>query len=275
MNGNVEKTTEEALAYMRNLPKIYVKELKLNRDIFLGIMGCICEIAKEAKEREEKNDAPKYMSLTYDAVQKYCSRSQGFPIKYVCGRYSQYHRTIDATILIYYKLMRTDGHEFDDAEREKMFGKHFLSEQELDALQEASVIARFKLYNPDKIEKEKQDGHWGKSLEENWRKKYSLLLNNQIENSQIIRDNFFLEEEFNELADEGAALKRVINFLDKLEKECHERRADNVLIPYKEYHALHEMLSERPWEKAVLQEKHAKIVRKLERVFGLQAKKQG
>lgn len=273
MNENFEENAEKALAYMRNLPKIYVKELKLNKDIFLGIMGCICEIAQEAEEREEKNGVPKYMSLTYDAMQKYCSRSQGFPMKYVCGRYSQYRRTIDATILIYYKLMRADEREFNDAEREKMFGTYFLSKQELDALQEASVIARFKSYNPGKIEKAKQDGHWGKDLEENWRKKRVSLLERQIENSQIIRDNLFLEEEFNKLADEGATLKCVINFLDKLEQEGHKRSSDNVLIPYKEYHALHEMLSERPWKKAILQEKHTKIIYKLERVFNFEEKR--
>ena len=89
-----------------------------------------------------------------------------------------------------------------------------------------------------------------KKFEENWKKKHSYLLEQQIEKGQIIRENLFLVEEFDSLADEGATLKRVINFLNKLEGEKHERYSDgSVLIPYEEYHALHEMLSENPRRK--------------------------
>lgn len=99
------------------------------------------------------------------------------------------------------------------------------------------------------------------------------LLERQIENSQIILSSLFLEEEFDELAAKGTTVKRVIIFLDKLENESHERNADQVLIPYKEYHALHELYSERPLQKAALQKKHAKLVHNLNRVLNLEVKK--
>ncbi len=39
------KFPEDALAHMRNLPKIYVEELELDRDTFLSVMGHICDLA--------------------------------------------------------------------------------------------------------------------------------------------------------------------------------------------------------------------------------------
>lgn len=39
MDKKVDKSLGEALAYMRNLPKIYIKELELNRSSFLHILG--------------------------------------------------------------------------------------------------------------------------------------------------------------------------------------------------------------------------------------------
>lgn len=268
MDKSEKELLDEALAYMCNLPKIYIKELGLNKDIFLGVMGHICDIA-----RDETDDShtPKYMPLEYDVVKQYCSN--GFPIKYVYGHRAQYRRTIDAAILIYYKLLRTGELEFDDAEREKIFGKYFLNEQELGELDIDTVISWFTLDNPGKVEKARQDGYWLKNFEENWRKKHSALSSAQIEKGQIILDNLFCVEEFNELAERGGIIKTVINFLEKLETESHDRHSEEVLVPYKEYHALHKLLSARPWVKAELQEEHAKLVDRFMRIANFEARK--
>lgn len=263
-----DKFLQESLEYMSNLPKIYVEELGLSGDIFFGIMGHLCDIAQD---EGEDSGALKYMPLQYDVVQKYCS--QGFSAKYVCSHYSQYCRTINAAILVYYKILRSDEHKFDHEEYETLFGNFFLNDEDLNELSEEDIFDCFEPDEQSYILKEQRSGNLQKKFEENWRKKRGILLENQIERSQIIRDNFFLEEEFNELADKGATLKRVINFLDKLEDESHERCADNVLIPYNEYHALHDMLSEHPGTKAILHKGHDRIIRKLERVFGFQEKK--
>lgn len=270
MDKLANKSLEEALEYMSNLPKIYMKELELNGNVFLSIMGHICEIAQDEKDDSR---TPKHMPLGYDVVQRYCSHE--FPIKFVCGHLAQYCRTIDTAIYIYYKLLRTDEHELSNDEYEKMFGSAFFIEQSRDELDELenAVILRFEYDKRGRIEKEKQGGAWQKNFEENWRKKHGLLLSNQIEKSQIILDNLFLVDKYNKLADRGGTLKRVINFLDKLESESHERNADGVLVPYKEYHALHELLSERPWEKADLQEEYYKLLQKFMRIANFETKK--
>lgn len=270
MDRPANQSLEEALEYMRNLPKIYIKELELNKDIFLGVTGHICDLA-----RDEMDDSrtPKYMPLQYEMVQKYCS--QGFPIKFVCEHRAQYCRTIDTAIYIYYKLLGDDDRGLNNDECKKMFGSCFFSEHDFDEFDELedAVILCLEGDKPGRIEKVKQSGYCQKDFEENWRKKHGLLLSNQIEKGQIITDNLFLVDEYNELADKGATLKRVINFLDKLERESHERNADNVLIPYKEYHALHELLLEYPEEKANLQEEYAKLVHRLMSIFNFKAKK--
>ena len=264
-----DHSLQEALKYMCNLPKTYVEELELNRDIFFGIMAHICDIAQD---ESADADAPKYMPLQYDVVQKYCL--QGFPTKYVCSHYSQFSRTIKAAILVYYKILRNDKRAFSDEEYEKMFGSFFLEERTLEGLNGNDILNCFDKDERDNIKKEKLAGRLQKNFEENWKKKRAHLLEQQIEKGQIIRENLFLVEEFDSLADEGATLKRVIDFLDKLENERHEKYSDDsVLIPYEEYHALHEMLLENPWEKAILKEKHMKIVHKLERVFNFEARK--
>lgn len=269
MSEQVNKPLEEALAYMCNLPKVYVEELELNKDIFLGILGHICDIAQDGGDDDSHTST--YMPLSYDVVQKYCSR--GFPTKFVCSNHAQYCRTIDAAIYIYYKLLRSGEHELTDEECKKMFGSCFFDGHNLGELNEDAVVLCLKGEKLGRIEEAKQDGYWRKNFEENWRKKRGLLLSNQIEKGQIILDNLFCVDDFNKLADQGSTLKRVLNFLDKLESESHERSADNVLVPYKEYHALHELLLERPWEKVDLQEEHAKLVQKFMRIANFEARK--
>lgn len=212
MDNKVDKSLEEALTYMCNLPKIYIEELELNGDIFFGIMAHICDLAQDESVDPK---APKYMPLQYEAVQKYCV--QGFPTKYVCSHYSQFSRTIKAAILVYYKILRSEKFEFSSKEYKEMFGSYFLEEQTLKNLNVDDIFDCFIEDEQDNIKKEKQVGYLQKKFEENWKKKRAHLLEQQIEKGQIIRDNLFLVEEFNSLADEGATLKRVINFLDKLE----------------------------------------------------------
>lgn len=269
MGNEIDKSLEEALAYMRNLPKIYAEELELNKNIFYGIMAHICDLAMD---ESTDADAPKYMPLQYEVVQRYCI--QGFPTKYVCSYYSRYNRTIKAAILVYYKVLRNSRREYNDEEYEKMFGSFFLEEQTLKKLNERAILNCFNEDERDNIKKEKLAGCLQQKFIDNWKKKRSHLLEQQIEKGQIIRDNLFRVKEFNSLTDEGSTLKRVISFLDKLEDERHKRGSgDDVLIPYEEYHALHEMILKNPWEKTTLKERYMEIVQKLERIFNFEAKK--
>lgn len=263
------KSFEEAQAYMCNLPKIYIQELKLSKDIFEGLLGHLCDLEQD----EQADDStPKYMPLKYDVAQKYCK--DGFPTKYFCKYYSQYLKTLYATILIYYIAIGSGEHELSDEEYEKLCQRFDVSAEDLDASKVSAIISYFELENPGKIEKAKLAGECQRTFDENWKSKYTQLLKEQIENVQIVWNNVFLgAEEIDRLTDEGATLKRVINFLDKLESESHERNGDKVLIPDKEYHALHIMLSKRPWEKAKLKEKHDKIVHKWYRAANLESRK--
>lgn len=215
-----------------------------------------------------------YMSLEYDVVQGYCS--SGFPIKYAYSNYSQYNRTINVALLFYYYAIRSEEHEFTKDEYERMFGTFFLDEKVLNDLKNNKELSSRCLADvEEKLRKKSLSGCWQERFEENWRKKRPQFLENQIVKGQIIRDNFMPVEEFDKLADQGATLKRAINFLDKLTTESHDRCSDNdvVLVPYKEYHALHELLLENPREKESLEEKHAKMVHRLERIFSRQVKK--
>lgn len=42
-----QASLEETQAYMRNLPKIYVETLGLDRHIFFGIIGHLCDLEQE------------------------------------------------------------------------------------------------------------------------------------------------------------------------------------------------------------------------------------
>lgn len=94
--------------------------------------------------------------------------------------------------------------------------------------------------------------HWkarGKhfdTIEENWKIIFDDLCDGYV-------------EKLDELCDKGGRLTRTIKFLDKLEAESHVKCSEGVLIPYDEYHALHEMLSEDPSLKGTLREKRDKI----------------
>lgn len=267
----MEKTSESvknALKYMRNLPQIYVCELELNANIFWGLLGCICE---STRTKGDNSSTQKYMSLQYNVVQEY--RKRGFPETYVCDQYAQYIRTINATILIYYVAIRNDGCKFSREEFEKLCQKFGLNKEDLDIIKVNKIISDFEVAKPGKIRRAKQDGKLQKKFDENWRKRHGVLLENQIEKGQIILDNLFLVDKYNKLAEQGAMLKTVLNFLDKLESESHERNDDNVLVPYKEYHALHGLLSECPWEKARLQDEHTKLVDEFMRIFNFKDRK--
>ncbi len=207
------------------------------------------------------------MPLQYDVVQKYCS--QGFPTKYIYSHYSQYCQTINAAILVYYKALRSGKTKFSRDEYEKVFGKFFVSEQALAELDEQAIIDCFEPSMQSRIKLEKLDGHLFKTFIENWTKKRGQLLDAQIKCGQIIRDHFMPVEKFEELTAKGAKLKQALAFLDKLETESHDKCADSndVVIPYAEYHALHELLLEHPEKKARLRKKHAKISEQIIRIF--------
>lgn len=264
------ESVKSALKYMQNLPKIYVNELELNADIFWGLLGCLCY---STKLEGDISSSQKYMSLEYDVVQKYRNRTKGFSEKYVCDHYAQYSRTINVTILIYYVAIRDDGRKFCREEFEKLRQKFGLNKEDLDMIKVNKVISDFEREKPGKIEKVKRAKKWQEKFDKNWREKWSKLLETQIEKGQTILDNLFRVDEFNKLADQGGTLKSVLNFLDKLESESHERNADNVLVPYKEYHALHELLLERPWAKADLQKEYAELVQEFMRIANFESRK--
>lgn len=266
MKKKDDKSLDDALTYISNLPKHYVKELELNEDIFFEIIGYICDMASDG---ESDPDAPGYMPLQYETAQKYCL--QGFPKKYVYDYYSEYCRTINASILVYYKIFRNDESDVNNEEYNKMFAYPFLDERNIRALNEDEICDIFD--KEEKIKEEKLAGYRQKKFEENWKKKYSYLLSEQIKNGDIILRSFYPREEYDKLISEGTTLKRAINFLDKLEDEGHESDSDNVLIPYKEYHALHELLSKKPKVKIDLEKKHREIVKKIWRIVNKKAKR--
>lgn len=268
MGEIMDKSLDEALAYMCNLPSVYVNELELNKSVFFTILSNLSDVT-----HGEGNDfsTSKYLSLQFNVVQKYCSG--GFPPKYVYGYYSQYCRTINAAILIYYRTLRSK--KLEQSEYENLFGKFFLDEPTLKDLENEDLILACVADVKNRIKKDNIAEQLQKKFEENWREKRASLLEKQIAYGQVIRDHFTPVEDFERLTDQGATLKRALNFLDKLETESHDRCSeDAVLVPYEEYHALHELLSENPWEKGILRENHAKIVTKLERILSGQDKKQ-